>query len=81
MTEGEQFEKWAAGEGWCNFTRINEGYAVDHLDDAYQAWQASRRAALEEIAAWIEPQRNDVAAHGFEFAAAIRALAAGDKQS
>ncbi|KQB59319.1 hypothetical protein [Acidovorax sp. SD340] len=28
----------------------------------------------ERIAAWIEPQRNDIPACGFEFAAAIRAL-------
>lgn len=28
----------------------------------------------ERIAAWIEPQRNDVPATGYEFALAIRAL-------
>lgn len=54
---------------------------ADHSCPAYSKQQmldfaeASRRAALEEVAAWIEPQRNDVAAHGFEFAAAIRKLA------
>lgn len=48
-------------------------------------WGASleRFAALvaakerEKIATWIEPQRNDIPACGFEFAASIRAR--GDK--
>ena len=36
--------------------------------------QAARREALEDVAKWIEPQRNDIPACGFEFAAALRAL-------
>jgi hypothetical protein len=47
--EREAFEAWATEEGWWNFTRINKGYAVDHLDDAWQSWQASRRAALTSV--------------------------------
>ena len=43
--------------------------------DALTRFAALVRAqALEDVAAWIEPQRVDVPAHGWEFAAAIRAL-------
>lgn len=34
-----------------------------------------RAQALEEAAAWLESQRADIPAHGWEFAAAIRAEA------
>ena len=36
------------------------------------ALERPRREERERIAAWIEPQRSDVPAHGWEFAAAIR---------
>lgn len=76
MTEREQFEVWATEEGWCNFTRINEGYAVDHLDDAWLAWQASRRAALEKAIAKLEQMADEESTVEYKWAAAsIRALA------
>lgn len=39
------------------------------------AIRAIEAATIERLAAWIEPQRNDVPATGKEFAAAIRAIA------
>lgn len=48
-----------------------ELYTADQLAAAVLA---ARNAALEEVANWIEPQRNDIPANGFEFATAIRNL-------
>jgi Skp family chaperone for outer membrane proteins len=47
------------------------------LDDAKAT---ARKEALDEIATWIEPQRSDVPAHGWEFAAAIRRLAGEERK-
>ena len=37
-----------------------------------------RAQALEEAAAWLESQRADIPAHGWEFAAAIRDLSTAE---
>ncbi len=37
-------------------------------------YEAGYEAALEKIAYWIETQRNEIPAHGWEFATAIREL-------
>lgn len=58
-----------------------DGFNVIGTVDVFTAAQmrshalAAVLAERERIAAWIEPQRNDIPACGFEFAAAIRALA------
>lgn len=44
------------------------------LNDEDGLIQLAEKAVLEKVAAWIEPQRNDIPAYGFEFAAAIRNL-------
>ena len=49
---------------------------ADHSYPAYsaKAMRDAINAEREKIAAWIEPQRNDIPATGAEFAAAIRAI-------
>lgn len=56
-------------------TASRDGYAKQ--DAARLA--IARNEVIEEIAAWVEPQRVVIPAHGWEFAAAIRALKKGEQ--
>lgn len=63
---------------------VPQAHLSDGLVDApwlYEAIaavaQKAAEAEREAIAAWIDPQRNDIPACGFEFAAAIRARGTG----
>lgn len=46
----------------------------DQVDHVAKALTAERKAAALRLADWIETQRKDIPAHGWEFAAAIREL-------
>ncbi|MBS0257212.1 MAG: hypothetical protein JSR13_05785 [Proteobacteria bacterium] len=46
--------------------------AIQLLSEAEKREREARAKALEDLAEWIEGQRKDVPAHGWEFAAAIR---------
>jgi hypothetical protein len=58
---------WAGRYG-----RAHEPLFTDKQMRAYAA--LVRADALEDAASWIEEQRAEIPAHGWEFAAAIRAL-------
>ena len=62
-------------------TDLIERLAADALEAQAREIEGLRKGAAlvaarerERIATWIEPQRNDVPATGYEFALAIRAL-------
>ena len=55
--------------------RADGHYSGEGLADAVRAYAAAEVAKeRERIAAWLEPQRNNVPATGAEFAAALRAV-------
>jgi hypothetical protein len=45
--EREAFEAWAVENGWRNFTRVNDGYAVGCLDDDWNVWRAALSARAD----------------------------------
>lgn len=58
---------------WCPCDQCRE-FNCETLTTSFAAVRAEATLTEREaIAAWIEPQRNDVPATGQEFAAAIRA--------
>ena len=95
MTEREQFEAWAAREygnddddSGVSLERQGDGYRYSSVDDAWNGWKASRRAALEEACGvimqpanmsyfWGEAKGADHCAE--EIAKQIRALSRGSE--
>lgn len=70
----ERFEGFAIRRN-MGTERISCGrYKSSFTQAMFESWLAAEAATIESIAAWIEPQRNDVPATGKEFASAIRAL-------
>lgn len=58
MTEREVFEQWHSRQYICSdpLEWDGDGYADFDHSRAWKAWQASRRAALEEIATILMDQ-------------------------
>jgi len=64
-----------AGDLWYSLDTGSKHENADVLHEDLARFAALVRAqALEDAASWIEEQRAEIPAHGWEFAAAIRAL-------
>lgn len=93
MSDREKFEAWwlrDVPENHREFAKkLLDGYGQDYaaapgVADAWTAWQASRRAALEEAAAHLDGlvAKSNYLSITPEFAARrVRALAEGDKHA
>ena len=81
MTEQEKFEAWY-GEHYTTYLPKTGGGEYCNLSTllAWNTWQASRRAALEEIARGFESEHGRTRDHNYWLVAAgmVRALAASD---
>lgn len=78
----ERFERAVAANGYRTRDEITEQEyesaklaLLQLLSEAEKREREARAKALENLAVWIEGQRKDVPAYGWEFAAAIRELA------
>jgi hypothetical protein len=84
MTEREKFEAWCREEG-INPDKCDRAgvYSYPSARVAWRAWQASRRAALEEACAAIKAEDdrqndNDYMLDSDDCIRVVRALADGD---
>ncbi|MGN6147078.1 hypothetical protein [Rhizobium sp.] len=52
--------------------RVIDDIYFDPGTNTHEMAKRAAKVAIEEVAAWLEKQRGDIPAHGWEFAAALQ---------